>query len=462
MRTFLWFKSLAVVVLVMIAASTHADTRIWVQAGKPSGFSSFEAAMQERGWMRGGAIASEGLATVACYHAAQTGVNKTPECAKQFLDRNNVQGEVVSISDFFARSNGEGWWIPHDPSVVSAQAAAVQPVGETPSLATPPVADVTAVKAQLQQLQSLVSQAPQGKQVAELQQAIAGLTTKMAEMEKSLGSVSLMQEVQQGLQIGLANLEEGVLTEALIKSIGQQVTAAQAQLTTEWQAAFRAELAAEMKNLKADSALGYGLVAKLSPEAASQYAQHSTAIYAAVIALAFGIGLILLSVLHGRQKKTAAMVRKHDHILHDQDGVLDRLAGVENGLHEVRLETYALQAAVVDSVTLADEAHQVAVATQKDVVRFDDENPGLETLPHLPLTYEQAVEWTGSYCGKRFAVKIWRDDATPMGQVQTNVLRNVESGQLAEPLALKRLRQRIEAAVISGRVPLTDAVKKVA
>jgi len=483
-------------VLSMMSVSTHADTRIWVEAAKTQHLPEFQQHMEERKWAREASFLARGLAMAACYHASQIKVNgNTPECVQQFLKRNGITSEWVTESEFVARSNGEGWWIPHASVVVTAAPAVAQPVA-TPisetATATPatPAADIAGLKEQVQQLQAAVSKSSRGdEQVVELQRAIESLAAKLATAEKTLGSnltamqqvqkghaaklasaeealesLPTLQQVQQDLRIGLANLERGELTEALIKSIGQQVKAAEDRLT------------GKLLALKADSALGYDLVAKWSPEAASKYAEHSTAIYAAVIAMAFGLGLILFSVLNGRQKKTTAMVKNHDRVLHNHDrllhdkddGVLARLGVVEMGLLEVRRETSALQAAVVDSATLAEETHEVVMA-QQDPVIFDDKNPGLEELRSLGGGDSNAVEWTGSNGGEQFIVKIWRDSETPEGQVKTDMWRRrkpkgqVKTNQkddLAGPVALTRLKMRIQTAVIDRRVNFIKVVGK--
>jgi hypothetical protein len=63
------------------------------------------------------------------------------------------------------------------------------------------------------------------------------------------------------------------------------------------------------------------------------------------------------------------------------------------------------------------------------------------------------VQWKFGRDGVDFVLDIWRNADTPDGLVMTNIVRNAQSQQPADPMSLKNFKVKVMAAAETGRLP---------
>jgi outer membrane murein-binding lipoprotein Lpp len=139
---------------------------------------------------------------------------------------------------------------------------------------------------------------------------------------------------------------------------------------------------------------------------------------------------------------------------------------VASAVHNLKENVEAQGKRLEATESVATSAQALATETQKDVgvlkedisvmakihpadVKWDESNPSLEKLKPGAA----AVQWRLSYNGQPYSFKLWVTNETPAGQVQTDIVRNIQSGQPADAMSVNRLQTRVTAAIADGRLP---------
>jgi hypothetical protein len=430
------------------------------------------------------------------------GAEKEDVYSKSWLRANGLRSGMSSAEEFrlFVAKNGELRLLTETdlgngnsaPKVVTSTTEA-------------DVAKVTALATQLTALQQRVEKSEKGGQVA------ASLKSDLAALERKLntanaGSVEAKRAVKE-LKAGLQALRSGELTSKMANDINRKVGVHLNSLTK--RVVEVEEGLADVSN-KVDAMqmgsvpVGYMAVKHtFGEEAATSYANNRGWVYTALIMLLAGVMAMFVQLPQRRKNREVgkrldrhsgriAEVERALYGFDDNRGLIEstsRLVGgqvrLDNKLSDLTKQVEEQEQKFDEQVKLLwagqirtngqirqqknklgqleEEVQDVLTLSSASVaVEFDSGNPGLEVLETLPAGSEHAVFWKGTRDEGHFTVKIWREDTTPVGLVETNIVRNADSGQLAEPIALKRLKKRIEAAVIDGRIPVVKLLTIVA
>lgn len=364
------------------------------------------------------------------------------------------------------------------------------------------VAKVQALMTQLSAMQQKVEKLEKAGQSADsLKSDLKAFARKVDSV--NTGSAEARQAVRE-LKKGLEQLRSGELTTQMVNDINRKVGGHLNDLVTrvgvvEGQLTKLSEKVDAMEMVSFP--IGYGVVAAAFGEgSAKQYADHRGWVYLALVALLVASSVVLAQLPQRRNNRAVgervdgvssrlSTVERELHGVDGEGGLSGALAHYKNGQIKNAMEMVGLKGELAEQASRLDEVCgkleslqgglirtnglvrqqgkqlneqlNVLVEDVQDIqsltfseVQFDSGNPGLEVLEALPVGGEHALFWKGRTSSGHFTVKIWREDSTPAGLVETNIVRNAESGQLAEPIALKRLKKRIEAAVIDGRIPV--------
>lgn len=273
---------------------------------------------------------------------------------------------------------------------------------------------------------------------------IGGLKERTAKLE---ASYQVMAE-----QIGVAN---GAIAENAgnISNLGETVKKMGATVST-----FDGRIKKLEKPFLHDLVLAWGGedLAKSYTFNPEKYQVWTAAVVAAVLVLL----AVLISWLLGRKTRKdvgnlAKQVARHRVYLFG-----DKRSNDPALRTSLRMRQSAVERQASEAVHMAEDALDVAAHNPADEMpKWNSSNLTIDMLANLTEGKEYAVEWKGTYKKRPFVIKIWREQHTPKGQVQTDVVRNEVSGQeTGEAFALKRLKLRLENAVMNGRVPLGDPV----
>ncbi len=430
--------------------------------------SAFYAVSKESGWLPKGAEKEDVyVRSWLRANGLRSGMSSAEEF-RQFVAKN---GELRLLTEADLGTNGTNG--NSAPKVVVSTTEA-------------DVAKLSALAGQLATMQQQVEKS--GHAVSSLKGDLKAFERKVASV--NTGSAEARQAVKE-LKKGLEQLSSGELTTKMANDINRKVGGHLNSLVkrVDGMEGRIADLSDKVDSMEMVSLpIGYMAVKHTFGEGvATSYAENRGWVYTALIAMV--LGLIVLPqrrknrVVNGRVDKHSGRIAEVERTLYgfeDNRGLIDTTSRLNGGQVRLdnKLEALAKQVEEQDEQVkllwagqirtnglvrqqnkklgqLEEEFQDVLTLDATSVkVEFDSGNPGLEVLETLPTGSEHAVFWKGKAHDGHFTVKIWREDSTPAGLVQTNIVRNADSGQLAEPIALKRLQKRIEAAVIDGRVPV--------
>lgn len=443
MRTPLVLRILAVAALLLWGSGVQATAdavRIWEKSAGEQ-FPQFLQAMQQNGWADEEGFNPLALGVVAHDYAKKNGhLDMVPASnrdqrsyAAMFLRWNAVADKNrVSIPYFRTKGTGVGWWLP----ATETPMAKLRAVNDT----------LTALQTKLDRGETLTA-------------------SQFDAMEEQLTEVRIEsnaadQELQTALtavESGLAALKRGELTPAMQESITKQVQG-------ELQAVF-AEQAKQQEQLDALTGKVNGHENRLTKlegwfdglenrvsanetdigsnaSAIDDLAETDSTLkhylaFVALGALLFGLFFIGLGLW---QRRTAKQVR----------GLKNRQGELGNGLSVLRNDIDKI-GADSDSTKELVEAATGASHDELSKVEIDYGDWPPEKLADMPKSKENAVYWSATYEGVQYCIMIWRDSRTKAGLVKTNLQRSVDSGQLSDPIAIKRLTTRVKLAVLEGR-----------
>lgn len=444
----------AALLLLVGGGANAAETRIWEKAAS-SGFPSFYKGMESNGWTSADGIKVDALTFLAFQHAKKQGLASDGErdtFAQLFRQRNKLGGEYITPEQFIATGKDVGFFVGSLTDMRQALGA-----GGVAVSAAPAVAPVTAPNENLRRLEQevLTLNKKEGKSAQE----IATLRSKLDEL-----NAAVLAERNRNAALTAAGKKQ--LAEVTASVDGRVKTAveegiAPLQATTATAVKQIEELQKRFQPLEQLGAQFGGLVA----------AVNSLTTFTMV---GFALTLLAFASLAYWQRKVSKGVKAQAIVLRQTTETVEKLGKeVANNRSELRLEQ-SLQGGKLNELeakvkaalfgqarlnekvrNLAEEVTELqAGVPETSGVQFAPENLGVDELAELPVGREHAASWLGHFDGKCFTVKIWREENTPAGLVQTNIVRNQGSAQLAEPLALKRLKARVVAAVLDGRVPL--------
>lgn len=471
--------SLAVPLLLLVGAA-RADVLVFPD------IEATEKALRHNTWMTDDGVQSRLLAQVACQNnIGKSVMSKYPKlyqsdgaCVDLFLARNNIRSAVITPEEFRAKAKG-GWWLPTNSDVAGNG-------DEVQGLSKQLVATQQRV-GKLEEGGQAAVQSLKGEmdgQLAAVKRQVADAKAKSANAQTAINNLKGELDGVKGKLAGVTTLNHRINeTDGQISGINQQVSGLKDEV---------GGLSDKVDAMKVAS-LPIGYMATkytFGDGVAESYANHRGLVYTAFVMLFIGVAIVLPHWLQRQtNRKVARHERQQDRRLTDLDGVVfgfdDNQGGLlstTNRLHggQIRLdnqvkdltktveeqgrkmqELQTTQARTAKVLTrVAETANDaLSLATASAEVVFDPANPGLEVLEQLPVGREHSVAWKGTFDKSHFVIDIWKEPTTPKGQVQTNIVRNSQSGQLSEPMALKRLRQRVTAAVIDGRVPLIMLVE---
>jgi chaperonin cofactor prefoldin len=466
------FLSLFVTLLLLVGGAGAAETRIWEKAAS-SGFPSFYKGMETNGWTAPNGISVEGLTIVAFEHAKKQSLANDAEWgafAQLFRQRNKLSGEYITTEQFIATGKDVGFFVGSLTDMRQALGS-----GGVAVSAAPAVAPVTAPNENLRRLEQevLTLNKKEGKSAQE----IAMLRSKLDEL-----NAAVLAERNRNAALTAASKKQLAAVEASVDSrvkTAVKESVAPLQATTATAVKQIEELQKRFQPLEQLGAQFGGLVS----------AVNSLTTFTMV---GFALTLLAFASLAYWQRKMSKGVKAQAIILTQTTQAVEKLGKeVASNRSELRLEQ-AIQGGRLNELSenlcthlkeltekddeletkvkvslygqarlnekvrnLAEEVTELqAGVPETSGVQFAPENLGVDELAELPIGREHAASWLGQYDGKCFTVKIWREANTPVGLVQTNIVRNQGSAQTVEPLALKRLKARVVAAVLDGRVPL--------
>lgn len=485
------FFSLVVPLLLLVGAA-RADVLVFPDV------EATEKALRHNTWMTDEGIVSRLLAQVACQSSVGKSVmSKYPKlyqsdgaCVDLFLARNSIQSTMISVDEYRAKAKG-GWWLPTNSDVTSngeeVQAISKQLATTQQRVDKLEKGDQAAVQALKGEVKSQVAAVKQQADVAKAQSAqaqaavtkldtklkgvnrqleeLAPLTTSVADTKTQIDKLNERLGGVESNMTGLTGMV-GALTDVVGETNGRWwVSALVIALFTSvgfialglWQrrqGQSIKDIQAQNKNLGTET---FNLKQIVT---GSIFDNGEVG----------GLMKTTNNLIEG-QERTDVKLKEHEAVqqglaeqqqqlsqqveqLTEQQRLLD---GEVNRLRKHEAQTTDLLVQVAET---ANDA--LALAASASSVEFDPANPSLDVLETLPIGKEHVVVWKGRYSNGHFAVEIWKEETTPDGQVETNVVRNAKTGQKSKPMALKRLRQRVEAAVVDGRVPVIKLLANVA
>lgn len=469
------FFSLAVSLLLLVGAA-RADVLVFPD------IEATEKALRHNTWMTDDGVQSRLLAQVACQNnIGKSVMSKYPKlyqsdgaCVDLFLARNNIRSAVITPEEFRAKAKG-GWWLPTNSDVVGNG-------DEVQGLSKQLVATQQRV-GKLEEGGQAAVQSLKGEmdgQLAAVNRQVADAKAKSANAQTAVNNLKGELDGVKGKLAGVTTLNHRINeTEGQIAGFNQQVSGLKDEM---------GGLSDKVDAMKVAS-LPIGYMATkytFGDGVAESYANHRGLVYTAFVMLFIGMAILLPQ--HIKNRKVKERLGKQDRRLTDievdmyglegDQGLMMTVSKLNGG--QVRLdnqvkdltktveeqgrkmqELQTTQARTAKVLTrVAETANDaLSLATASAEVVFDPANPGLEVLEQLPVGREHSVAWKGTFDKSHFVIDIWKESTTPEGQVQTNIVRNSQSGQLSEPMALKRLKQRVTAAVIDSRVPLIMLVE---
>lgn len=420
-------------VLAVMAGTAMADVRIFQDS------EAVESALRHNGWMKDEGTPSRLLARVACQ--GETGKKVEGDCEERFLKRNGIEAAVVAPEEFRTKAKGEGWWIPTGTAPGAGEQAE--------------------------------------KDLAHMQQRVSEMEKKSQASEKALrAEMSALKRQTKAAQAG------AVKSEGTIAELGTRLESLEGSV---WREVSELTSNAEETNRRLSGAVGE--TAALSSVVAALTTsdrQANNLLWTAMLSISGLIGGCLLLVGYLQHRRLSGLKEEIGSVKTivgdpiEGEGLVGitntltdsaisanvRLMEAEKQRQQFRMELQMLSdeqcrlGGEVDQ--LRQEADDVLALSDGEGVKFDLTNPSTDTLEQLQLGRQHAVKWTGRYENGHFTVEIWREETTPAGQVETNVIRSVATGQRSGPMSLKRLRQRLVAAVIDGRVPTVKLLSSVA
>ena len=421
-------------------AATAIQLPLWEKTKDPQVFESFVANVKKDGGVIEGRelFRVDHLAGLAC-GILNPGQPVSADCKQQFRTDNGLRQPVVSFAAFKQRAVSGGWKVSVAPlwtnGKIYQQIAKQQPAEsvsagaiEAPApvaVSVPAGATLEELKAARQAAAAAVSaNRTLSGTVASLQGKLTQATAGSAEAK---AEIAALRREQSGLQADMATMQRGV-DEAMNGIVG---TAAEAK-----QQSKRAEATAST------------LVGR--------FEQNRTLIYGlgGVVAVVIGVMAFGGRTQHKQGKRLTKVEAEVTGLKVEMAEAKERIAFVEGK------ENNAIRIAMKATET-ANEALEAVSETQDlvhkaaDVTLDVERNASIEALAALPVGPAHAVFWYGTVGSRRFVVKIWKDKTTPAGSVETDIVRNAQSGQRADALSLKRLAQRIKTAALDGRVQLT-------
>jgi len=459
--------SLFVTLLLLVGGGANAaETRIWEKAST-SGFPSFYKGMETNGWTSAEGIKVDALTFLAFEHAKKQGLTNDAEKGafeQLFRQRNKLGGEYITTEQFIATGKDVGFFVG---SLTDMR----QALGGVAVSAAPAVAPVAVSNENLRRLEAevLALNNKEGKSTAE----IAMLRSKLDELnaavlaernrnaaltaagKKQLAAVeaSVDGRVKTAVEEGIAPLQTATAAAA------EQITALQKRFQPLEQLGMQfSGLVSAVNSLTTFTMVGFGLTLLTFASLAYWQRKVSKGVKAQAIILTQTTQAV--EKLGKKVSDNRSELRLEQSL---QGGKLNALATKVNEFAEKDDELEAkVKAALFGQARLNEKVRALgkevtelqAGVPETSGVQFAPENLGVDELAELPMGRAHAATWLGHFDGKCFTVKIWREENTPAGLVQTNIVRNQGSAQLAEPLALKRLKARVVAAVLDGRVPL--------
>jgi len=400
------FGMVIALVCLLGAVNVHAvelvrpveSVRIW-QKSSGEKFPAFHTAMKQRGWADDTTVSTKGLGEAAFAMASKNNflalVSKSnrgrTSYIKMFQRWNGLPEDNISIEQFRVRGQNIGFWLPSTKELVTPESN---------------LASLVLVQGELKKLGEEFKQVSAKVDVS--QDSITSLKLSLNELESKVGPLSLetagikgtINEFRQGLQA----VEDGEFTEAMSAAIDMRVKS-------------QIEDIGERVSL-----IGWLLL------------------IGAVLTLLLGIYLIQLG------KKQDIKTKAHEEILKgdgtdDKPGLVKEVAELKEVVNHPKTGLAAVR----------DDVETVKKITVADIT-WNQSNPSLEQLADLSGGRNDFVVWAFRRGRKAYRVKLWREDTTPEGQVCTNIVRNVQSDTLADPIAIKRLKLKIAEAVTTGRI----------
>lgn len=430
--------------LMMSQAATAAESmRIWDAASTGEGFAKFRAQLGQIGGVyQDGQLSAEKLALGACSMAVQQERHVSLEqCQADFRQLNGLpvaskfgdQADRVAYQQFAQVRDNSGWRLP-------LATVGSLPVNPAPVVAPAP-AGVSLEELKAARLEAAAAAAANhslsGK-VASLQGKLSQATVGSAEAK---AGIAALRREQSGLRADITTMQRGV-DEVMSGVIGTAQTAQQTAEAAQKAAANATSAAGDAKST-ANTVMG-------------RFEQNRTLIYVlgGVIVVVIGFMIFGGRTQHKQGKRLTKVEAEVTGLKVEMAEAKERIAfveGKENSAIRIAMGANETAREALEAVSeTQDLVHKTA-----DVALDVERNASIEALAALPVGPAHAVFWYGTVGSRRFVVKIWKDETTPAGSVETDIVRNAQSGQRANAMALKRLEQRIKTAALDGRVHLT-------
>lgn len=477
------FFSLAVPLLLLVG-TVQADVRVYAD------IEATEKALRHNNWMTDKGVDSHLLAQVTC----QSNIGKEViakhsqlysgdgACIDHFLKRNGINTDMITPEQFRVKGNVAGWWLPTTP--VETVSGTEVPAITQQLTDTQRRVDMLEKSGQtaVQTLKGVESKVAVVKRQAEVAQArsarvetaVNKLDSTLKGVNQQLGELAPLVSSVEDTKTQVANINErlggfesnaedltgtvNTLTEAIDKINGRWLTTVLviALLTGVGFVVLGLRLRRQTVSVNA---------VKTQAEDLTKETLSLKQIITGSINDDGEVGGLMKTAnnLIEGQERTDSMMTEHGAAQQDLAEKQQQLSQqveqlteqqrlLDNEVDELRKRDARTTNLLVQVAETAEDAHALAVTAFS--VKFDQSNPGLDMLEALPIGRKYAAVWKGEYNNGRFAVEIWKEETTPKGLVETNVVRSASTGQLSMPIALKRLRQRIEVAVVDGRVPV--------
>ncbi len=413
--------SLFVTLLLLVGGSANAaEMRIW-QSASSQGLPSFYKAMESNGWaIAGSGFRVDALTHLAFEHAKTNKLvsdDQRDEFAKLFRERNGLQAETISVEQFTTIGAGKGFYVGSLADLGRVTNSTVVPPVAKETVSTE-VADIERLRGEVIALSN-----KEGK----TSQDVALLTSKLDMLNKSL------QEGQKQATSLATRVDAAVKQFKSIDATIDQKVKTQVDDSVEPMKVVTLGLAQRFSQLQENFKT---LVTQGKKVDALVAVVDKTIVYTMT-----GFGLVTIALIFLAFKQ-GAVGKKVIRLEKGFTGFTPKMEGIRRQIGDLGQDVKELTERTAE---LSD-------------VQFAPDNVGLMELELLSYGREYAVSWKGR-CGEDvFVVNIWKDITTPEGQVQTDIVRNMKSKQLSEPVALKRLTRRIEVAVRDGRIKLIRPV----
>jgi hypothetical protein len=239
-----------------------------------------------------------------------------------------------------------------------------------------------------------------------------------------------------GNQKGLQSIKTGTFTEAMLVTVSTEVEKA---------------VGGRVAYLKTTVSDQLTLITENSENIAIQGKKVPT------LFVIVGLALLLVVYLAWMGKKQDVKTKAHEVALNGDgtdgnSGLVGKVAKLDQSFASMEEKLQETNTAVIEVQRDMEEVEKAPANRVLSKIVWDDKNASLEVLAELSGGRTGSVVWVFTYENEAYKISFWRNADALKDQVRTDILRDAKYEELVGPIAIKRLKVKIAAALRDGRI----------